>query len=331
MEILSIKTKIPADFCGMRFDAALSKLLPDYSRAQIIKWIKLEHITIDGLIAKPKFKVKGFETIELNCPLMSKTDLEPQELELDINYEDEHLLVLNKRSDWVVHPGAGNPDQTVVNALLFYKPDLEKLPRAGIVHRLDKDTTGLLIVAKTMASYHALVKIMQERKIQRYYQAIVYGELYERQTIDTFIARHPTARTRMAVTNKGKQAITHFTILKNYKSLTHIEVKLETGRTHQIRVHLTHIGHPLVGDQTYISKNPQKIAEYQLQHKFDNFKRQVLHAYKLEFIHPMTNELISLTQELPSDMLELIEEISRIASMDESEYYADYFEEDEEY
>jgi 23S rRNA pseudouridine1911/1915/1917 synthase len=316
-EIISLEKTIPAEYSGMRFDAALSLMFPEYSRSQLSKWIKLEQITLNGHNAKIKQKVKGYELVHLQCELIPQTLLKPQNLELEIHYEDEHLLVLNKHANWVVHPGAGNPDNTIVNALLYYHPELENLPRAGIIHRLDKDTTGLLIVAKTLESYYLLSKLMQERGIQRYYQAVVYGELTGSQTIETLMGRHPTSRTRMAVTKSGKRAVSHIKKIKAYKGSTHVQVKLETGRTHQIRVHLTHINHPLIGDQTYKNKNTQKISETILQHSFADFTRQALHAYQLEFIHPITQTFISLQQPLPEDMQALLNKLEELSYQNE--------------
>ena len=311
MKTIKLSKTIPAEYCGMRIDAALSLLLPDYSRAQISKWIKQEEITIDGELVKTKYKVKGHELINLDCTLKHETELVPQAGDLDIVFEDDELLILNKQANWVVHPGAGNPDHTVVNALLYYNDTLSLLPRAGIIHRLDKDTTGLLIVAKTLTSYNHLVRMMQNREINRHYYALVYGEINDNQTINAPIGRHPTQRTKMSVSNKGKPAVTHFDILEFYNQLTLLDVKLDTGRTHQIRVHLTHIGHPLVGDQTYINKNLQQAIENQLPYSLQSLQRQALHAYKLEFAHPTKDNMISLKIDLATDfqkLLELIED-----------------------
>lgn len=316
MEILILEKLIPKECLGMRYDATLAKLFPDYSRAQLLKWLKLDYILLDGKSVKPTYKVKGIELVRLECPKEIKTHTLPQDIPIDIKYEDDYLLILNKPANLVVHPGAGNPDGTLVNALLHYNIGLESLPRAGIVHRLDKDTTGLMIVAKTLESYLALTNLMQERKVSRHYQAIVYGEVENNQTIETFMGRHPTNRTKMAVLGSGKAAVTHINVLAHYDYITHLNVKLETGRTHQIRVHLTHIGHPLIGDPTYQHKNTQKITQAQLNHTFDDIQRQALHAYKLEFIHPMTQKPILLTQPLPDDLLALLEKIKELSPND---------------
>jgi 23S rRNA pseudouridine1911/1915/1917 synthase len=201
---LNFETPLTATHSGMRLDAALAELLPKYSRSQLTKWIKEGSILLDGKQIKPTYKVKGIENVIFDCPLPPQTLLVPQAIDLDIHYEDEDVLILNKHANWVVHPGAGNPDNTIVNALLHHDNDLEKLPRAGIIHRLDKDTSGLLIVAKNLESYYALIKQMQAREIQRHYQAVVYGECEYPETIETFMGRHPTNRTKMAVLKQGK-------------------------------------------------------------------------------------------------------------------------------
>lgn len=309
-QTISLNKKIPATCAGMRLDAALSTLFPEYSRAQLVKWLKAEQITVDGAIVKAKFKVKGYEQILLNCQPSVETPLLPQQGDLNIVYEDDDLLIINKQANWIVHPGAGNPDNTVVNALLYYHEPLNLLPRAGIIHRLDKDTTGLLIVAKTLTSFNALVKMMQEREIQRFYQAITYGEMESDLIIDAPIGRHPSQRTKMAVTTQGKHAVTHVFVEQYYDALTHIRLKLETGRTHQIRVHLTHAGFPLIGDPVYQDKNKQRQAESFLDMTFDDFNRQALHAYRLEFIQPISQQAIEIEIPLPQDMLQLLDKIA---------------------
>lgn len=317
---IQLQQKIPADCCGMRLDAAVSQLLPDYSRAQISKWIKSGELTVNGEMVKTKMKVKGFESLELDCTLQVETDLVAQEGPLDVVYEDEDLLIINKPAGWVVHPGAGNPDHTVVNSLLYYLPDLNVLPRAGIIHRLDKDTTGLLIVAKNLSSYHQLIKMMQQREIKRTYVALAYGEIDAPKTIDAPIGRHPTQRIKMAVNGKGKPAVTHIDVIDYFPGLSLLEVNLETGRTHQIRVHLTHIGFPLVGDQTYQIKQQTYQTLKNYPDGLPELERQALHAYKLSFNHPITQKLVEVQQDLPEDMQSFIDHL----------YETEFEEEDDE-
>ena len=315
---------------GMRIDAALASLHPKYSRPQLTKWLKDGDILLDGKVVKPTHKVKGIEKVIFDCPLPPQTLLIPQAVELNIHFEDEHLLILNKPIHMVVHPGAGNPDNTIVNGLLHYDKTLSQLPRAGIIHRLDKDTSGLLIVAKTLESYYALIRLMQAREIHRFYQAIVYGECYESKTIDTMMGRHPTNRTKMAVVKQGKHAVTHITPLEIFEGITHLDIKLDTGRTHQIRVHLTHIDLPLIGDQTYINTQKRRLAEVKLETNFDDFTRQALHAYKLSFIHPMTQQQLEFKLPLPQDMQTLLDKIKDLSPYEDEDDYAD-FDDDDEY
>lgn len=310
---IELTQALPTETCGKRLDAALVQVFPEYSRSQLVKWLKQGQILVDGHQAKPKDKVKGLEQVTFDCQLTVETDLTPQAGDLNIVYEDDDLLIINKQANWVVHPGAGNPDHTVVNALLYHHQELDKLPRAGIIHRLDKDTTGLLICAKSLKSYTALIKMMQAREISRYYLALVYGELLEDTTIDQPVGRHPTNRTKMAVTAKGKPAVTHVYIDQCYEELTLVECKLESGRTHQIRVHLSHIGHPLVGDQTYYNKNLITQTEKLLEFSFEHCQRQALHAYRLAFNHPITDKTIDVELPLPDDMSSLLEELAPYA------------------
>lgn len=328
IERLTFTENLTADQATKRLDAALADLLPKYSRSQLTKWIKDGDILLDGKKGKPTYKVKGIETITFDCPLPPQTLLIPQDVALNIHYEDEHLLILNKQAGIVVHPGAGNPDNTIVNGLLNHDSSLAQLPRGGIIHRLDKDTTGLLIVAKTLESYHALIKMMQEREIHRHYQAVVYGECIDPQTIETNMGRHPTSRTRMAVVKQGKHATTHIEPLETFTAVTHLDIKLDTGRTHQIRVHLTHIELPLIGDQTYIQKNTQRLAEVKLETTFSEFNRQALHAYKLQFAHPITHQPLHFEIDLPQDMQTLLEKIRDLSCYDGCEDEYDDFDED---
>lgn len=314
---ICIETTLPQSCCGMRIDAALALILPDYSRSQLAKWLKQKDITIDGGYLKPHQKIKGHEHIVLNVELLADDQWLPQELPLDVVYEDNALLVINKAAGLVVHPGAGNPDQTLVNALLHAYPTLAQLPRAGIIHRLDKDTTGLLIVAKTLESYTRLNEAMQKRLITRRYQALVYGHIATPLTIDTFMGRCPNNRTKMAVTSQGRRAITHVMPNEYFSALTLLDIQLETGRTHQIRVHMTSIQHPLVGDQTYYNKQMIAQAEALLNFPIHNtLARQALHAYQIELNHPSSGKPLTVSQPLPNDFAALLDKVSQLESSD---------------
>lgn len=290
---------------GKRVDSVLAECFPQYSRSLLCQWIKEDAITIQGQFIKPNFKVKGIETVVINAHLKSHTELSPCPIELNIIYEDSYLIIINKPANLVVHPGAGNWDNTLANALIYYNPSLKTLPRAGLIHRLDKDTTGLLIIAKTIESYHMLVKAMQERKIERRYLALVNGKILKDGTIQTHIGRDPKVRTKMSVVKEGKPAITHYAPQKQYNNHSLLEIKLETGRTHQIRVHLSYIKHPLVGDKTYGSNRNQNVLS-SLSDTLQNFNRQALHAYRLNFIHPLLNKPLNFEISLPDDFKRLL-------------------------
>lgn len=301
------KFTIPLNFQGLRLDQAIAKLLPTYSRTTLQKWIRNGQILIDGQVINPNSKVQGGESIEVNAVLEKQVNWEPQPLSLDIRYEDETLLVVNKPPGLVVHPGAGNADKTLVNALLHNVPQTKHLPRAGIIHRLDKETSGLLLVAKTLSAHHALVQALQARDIHREYQAIVQGVLISGGTIDKPLARHPQHRLKRAVVENGKSAVTHYRIIKRYSYYTHVQVFLETGRTHQIRVHFAALGHPLVGDPLYGGRfKIPKQAPSLLKDALEQFKRQALHARKLVFHHPSTSQLLTIECEPPADYQALL-------------------------
>lgn len=305
-ELINLSGTIPLSMSGERLDKVLAELFPDYSRSQLSKWIKNHSITIDGHTAYPKQRVHGSERILINAECLAQDDCKPQNIDLELSYEDTHCLIINKAAGLVVHPGAGNPDKTLVNALLYHYPDLIHLPRAGIIHRLDKDTTGLLLVAKTLKAYTALSQMMQNRTIKRQYQAITHGIITGHNTIDAPIGRHPRNRLKMAVVTQGKPAITHYRVAKNYAAHTLLDVALETGRTHQIRVHLAWKKHPLLGDPLYgvKSKVPRE-ATQQLIDCLDQFNRQALHAYRLSFIHPITQKTLEVCAPLPQDLINL--------------------------
>lgn len=310
---LSKEATITSEYHGQRVDVVLAKLFPDYSRSQLSSWIKNGAITLNNRQYKPKDKLVGGEHIRLNVAFVENKDTcLPENIPLSIVYEDEHLLIVNKPSGLVVHPGAGNPHHTLVNALLHHDPNLHHLPRAGIVHRLDKETTGLLIVAKTLSTYTSLIRQMQAREIQRHYITLVYGHVISGGTIDTFYGRHPHNRLKMAVCEHGKEAITHYTVREHFTGFTLLDVKLMTGRTHQIRVHMAHMNHPVVGDPLYNSRNriPAGLSS-ELRQAIQQFKRQALHAGFLSLIHPVTQTVLTLTAPLPDDfqsLLTLLEE-----------------------
>lgn len=309
MKNIILEAIIPEDMTGMRIDLALAKLFPDYSRGRIQTWIKSNFVKIDGQIPTQKYKVRPGQVVTLSAKLENEESNQmAEDIPLNIIYEDQDLLVINKPVGLVVHPGAGNKKHTLMNALLHHVPELEHIPRAGIVHRLDKDTSGLLVVAKNLATHNNLIQQLQQRTIERIYQAIVTGVIISGKTISAPIGRHSTQRTKMAVTDSGREAITHFRVLEKFRAHTLIQLQLETGRTHQIRVHMAHIHHAVVGDQQYAGrfKFPANISA-ELRTALQNFKHQALHAWKLTLQHPRTKEVMSWEAPLPADMIELVD------------------------
>ena len=300
---------VPLSAAGRRFDQALAEMFPDYSRSRLTSWIKAGAITLDGAPAVPRQLLKGGEQVRLEAELENEVSSEPEAIALDIVHEDEHLLVLNKPAGLVVHPGAGNPAGTLLNALLHHDPKLAELPRGGIVHRLDKDTSGLMVVAKTLAAHTALVDMLSRHDVDRQYEAVVLGALIAGGTIDAAIGRHHSDRLRQAVRDEedGKHAITHYRLRERFRAHTLIQCNLETGRTHQIRVHMAHIGHPLVGDPLYGGglKLPKR-ATPELVATLRGFRRQALHAERLSFEHPATGEALSFEAARPDDVDVLI-------------------------
>lgn len=294
---------------GQRLDQALAELFPDYSRSRIKEWILDDRVQVNGrLVNKPKEKMLGGEQISIDALIDEDMRFAPQNLPLNIVYEDDDILVINKPRDFVVHPGAGNPDGTVLNALLYHYPDIADVPRAGIVHRLDKDTTGLMVVAKTVPAQTRLVESLQLREITREYEAVANGRMTAGGKVEEPISRHPTKRTHMAVNPMGKPAVTHYRVMEHFRAHTRLRLRLETGRTHQIRVHMAHINHPLVGDQLYGGRpRPLKGASDEFRDALREFDRQALHATMLRLYHPITGIQMEWHAPIPDDMVQLIE------------------------
>jgi len=289
---------VPRDCAGLRFDQALARLLPEFSRSRLSAWMKTGNITVDGAASLPKTKVWGGEKIHVIPTLDPQaTAFRPENIPLNIVDEDDALIVINKPAGLVVHPGSGNWQGTMLNALLQHAPTLMQLPRAGIVHRLDKDTSGLLVVAKTLTAQTALVRQLQAHSVTREYLALVHGTVAKDGSVDAPIGRDPRVRTRMAIVTNGKAAITHYQIVDHYAHATLLRCRLETGRTHQIRVHLASISHPLVGDPVYGARKKSTLPA---------FTRQALHAERLALIHPATKRRRSWHAALPDDMRHLL-------------------------
>ncbi|WP_017445927.1 23S rRNA pseudouridine(1911/1915/1917) synthase RluD [Gayadomonas joobiniege] len=295
---------LPESAIGRRLDQAISELFPEYSRSRLKEWLLAGQITVNGeIITKPREKVIGGELIEIKAEQKVEVKAPAQNIELNIVYEDDDILVVNKPAGLIVHPGAGNPKGTLMNALLHHYPEIEAVPRAGIVHRLDKDTTGLMVVAKNLTAQTSLVNQLQDKTVTREYEAIVNGNLTAGGIADFPIARHPDKRTIMAVVMDGKPAVTHYRVAEKYRSHTRLRLRLETGRTHQIRVHMSHLKHPLVGDFSYGGRvRPPKGASDELIETLRGFKRQALHAAILELEHPATGEWMQFKSEVPDDM-----------------------------
>ncbi|HTM63646.1 MAG TPA: 23S rRNA pseudouridine(1911/1915/1917) synthase RluD [Gammaproteobacteria bacterium] len=305
---------IPDDLANERLDQALAKLLPEYSRTQLKQWIEKDQVTINGSVQKAKTRVRSGDRILVQPTLRPEPAWEAQNIPLNIVYEDEAVIIINKPAGLVVHPGAGNASATMLNALLHHEPALKALPRAGILHRLDKDTSGLLIVAKTLAALKSLSQQLKHRTLSREYQTVVYGSLISGGKVDAPIDRHPVQRKRMAIVDTGKPAITHYRIMEKYRGLTRLKVKLETGRTHQIRVHMSHIRHPIAGDVQYGGRvQLVKGMSEELIQCLRQFKRQALHAFAVGFTHPVSGEWMDFEAEIPEDMQELISALRKDA------------------
>ncbi|WNK20616.1 23S rRNA pseudouridine(1911/1915/1917) synthase RluD [Halomonas piscis] len=300
--------RVPTGLAGARLDQAAAELFSDYSRERLKAWINRGELTVDGARARPKNRLVGDETLALFATLEEEQRFVAQDIPLDLVFEDDHLLVVNKPAGMVVHPAAGNPDGTLLNALLHHHPPIADVPRAGIVHRLDKDTSGLLMVAKTLAAQTALVEQLQARTVSRQYDAVVIGTPVAGGTVDAPIGRHPRDRKRQAVNASGKPAVTHFRVVERFRAHTHVRCRLETGRTHQIRVHLAHARYPLIGDALYGGrpKLPPGAAE-PLKEILREFPRQALHARRLGFVHPESGQEVSFRAPLPDELLMLLD------------------------
>ena len=297
---------VPLEESGSRIDQVLARLMPDYSRARLTQWLTEGQILIDGAARKPKNKVLGGEKIVVNAELEPQIDWSAENIPLDLVHVDHDLIIVNKPAGLVVHPGHGNPSGTLVNALLSQFPELEEIPRAGIVHRLDKETSGVLAVARSLKAQVHLVKQLKDRSMSRQYVALVYGHPNKEGTIDAPMDRHRLQRTKMAVVYSGKPAVTHYRVTETTAHCAWVQVKLESGRTHQIRVHMTHIGHPLVGDPVYRQGRPglgrAAVAARDL---IDQFPRQALHAQLLGLKHPSTLEMVQFEVPMAQDLAEL--------------------------
>lgn len=328
-----ILLEVPNSLAGLRLDQVLSRLLPDYSRSRLQAWVKEGLVLVDGQAATNKQKVYGGERLTIAPQEDPETTaFKAEAIDLDVVYEDDHIIVINKPAGMVVHPAAGNWEGTLLNALLHHCPALKEVPRAGIVHRLDKDTSGLLVVAKTIAAQTSLVRQLQARTVKREYRAIVWGQVWRNGTVDTMIGRHPTARTKMSVLRVGgKPAVTHYEVLERFAVHTYLRCRLETGRTHQIRVHMQHLGAPMVGDPVYGLRGivPNQMITPTLKAALKAFKRQALHAVKLGLIHPATGEYMEWQADLPDDMKALLEAM-RFEEVPEEEDFELAYDEDYE-
>lgn len=307
-----LEARVPIQCHGMRLDQVAAELFPDYSRNRLATWIKEGRLTVDGRTVKPRDKATASAQVTLIVTDEPVIDWQPQSLPLDVIFEDEHILVLNKPAGLVVHPAAGHADGTLVNGLLAHAPELDALPRGGIVHRLDKETSGIMFVARSTLAHKSLVAQLSERTVSRTYCAVCTGALTGGGKIDAPIDRHPTARTKMAVVADGRPAVTHYRITHRFKHYTQLQVNLETGRTHQIRVHMAHRKWPLIGDPVYGGR--QRVpagASDLLMSTLRGFPRQALHAQALEFEHPASGDWMEFETELPDDLVDLLEVLER--------------------
>jgi 23S rRNA pseudouridine1911/1915/1917 synthase len=320
---------VPADLAGMRLDAALAKILPDFSRSRLATWIKDGQVTVDGALATTKTKLWGGESLTVNVQAdPNEVAYTAEDIPLDVIYEDDTLIVINKPAGLVVHPGNGNWEGTLLNALLFHYPEVRQVPRAGIVHRLDKDTSGLMVVARTLQAQNNLVKQLQDRSVKRHYLAVARGNIKRDGTVDEPIGRHPRERIKMAVTHTGKESITHYLVLEKFTDYTLIECRLETGRTHQIRVHMAHIKHSLAADQVY-GTAPKLDISPEVKMALEELNRQALHARKLALIHPVTGKTMEWKAPIPHDLEQLIFTLRADLEMAKDNYTDDDDEDDD--
>jgi len=316
---ISLQADVPAHLSGRRLDQVAAELFAAYSRTRLQQWIRDGALQVDGRTGKTRDKVLGGECLTLNARLEAEGEWLPQPVPFDIIFEDASVIVVNKAAGLVVHPGAGNPDGTLLNGLLYHCEQLATVPRAGIVHRLDKDTTGLMVVAKTLEAHHSLTTQLKDRSVKRHYRAVVQGVMTGGGTVDVPIGRHPTSRTRMAVLRPGREAgsryreaISHYRLVERFAGHSHVEVALETGRTHQIRVHMAHLGYPLVGDAVYGGRLRLSAgSSAELSTALREFPRQALHALRLSFIHPHSGETVEWESSLPEDMQQLLDVLQR--------------------
>ncbi len=317
-KLISLKAAIPETLHGQRLDQALAGLFPDYSRSRLQKWLKDGQISLNGQHVRAREKVYGGEEVVIQAQLEEEGDWQAEAIPLNIVFEDEHILVINKPAGLVVHPAAGNSSGTMLNALLHHAPELAQVPRAGIVHRLDKDTTGLLVVARTLPAQKYLVEQLQARAFLREYSGLINGVLVSGGSVDAPIGRHPVQRKRMAVVESGKPALTHYRIRERFRHHSLLSLRLETGRTHQIRVHMAHIQHPLIGDPVYGGrlKLPPQCSD-RLAQTLRKFHRQALHATRLGLEHPVTGKQMEWEAPLPEDMELLISALREDARQQE--------------
>ena len=306
-DMIQRAAEVPFELGGQRLDQIAAQLFPEHSRSRLAGWIKDGRLTVEGAVLRPRDIVHSGAQLVLEAEQEAQGEWLAQDIELEIVYEDEHILVIDKPAGLVVHPAAGHQDGTLLNALLYHVPDIANVPRAGIVHRLDKDTTGLMVVAKTLEAHTKLVAQLQARSVSRIYEAIVIGVITSGGTIDAPIGRHGVQRQKMAVVDAGKVAVSHYRVLERFRAHTHTRVKLETGRTHQIRVHMSHIGYPLVGDPVYGGRfRIPPVASQTLVQTLREFPRQALHARFLELDHPATGVRMKWESPLPEDFLWLL-------------------------
>ncbi|NHB58360.1 23S rRNA pseudouridine(1911/1915/1917) synthase RluD [Acinetobacter sp. 194] len=305
---LSLQFQLDESYLGLRIDQAAAMVWSEFSREKLKQWLKEGHLLVNGQVVKPKYKCEGNEILSLDVELEVQTGAEPENIPLNIVYEDNDILVINKPVGMIVHPGAGNPNGTLVNALLYHYPKSAELSRAGLVHRIDKDTSGLLVVAKNLEAQFSLSKQLAKKSVYRVYDLITYGNIIAGGTIDEPIKRHPVDRVKMAILPGGRDAVTHYNVKERFQNFTRVQAQLETGRTHQIRVHFSYIGFPLIGDPVYVSrvKVPAGASET-LASSLRAFKRQALHASKLGLVHPRSGEEMTFEAPWPEDFTALLD------------------------